>query len=44
MVPKDHADSNYKLAMDGFLSKVLVWIIFDELTVGWLKDGYNTEM
>jgi 6-phosphogluconolactonase len=28
VVPKDHADSNYKLAMDGFLSKVLAWIIF----------------
>jgi 6-phosphogluconolactonase/glucosamine-6-phosphate isomerase/deaminase len=28
VVPKDHADSNYKLAMEGFLSKVLAWIIF----------------
>lgn len=24
MVPKDHEDSNYKLAYDGFLSKVLL--------------------
>jgi 6-phosphogluconolactonase/glucosamine-6-phosphate isomerase/deaminase len=28
VVPKEHADSNYKLAMDGFLSKVFAWIIF----------------
>jgi 6-phosphogluconolactonase/glucosamine-6-phosphate isomerase/deaminase len=29
VVPKDHEDSNYKLALDGFLSKVFpreLWI------------------
>lgn len=26
MVPKDHVDSNYKLAYDGFLSKVFFFV------------------
>ena len=29
VVPKDHVDSNYKLANDGFLSKVNCWSIFN---------------
>lgn len=28
VVPKDHEDSNYKLAYDGFLSKVQFYIYF----------------
>jgi 6-phosphogluconolactonase/glucosamine-6-phosphate isomerase/deaminase len=30
VVPKDHEDSNYKLALDGFLSKVV-------LVISWTK-------
>jgi hypothetical protein len=31
VVPKDHEDSNYKLALDGFLSKVF-------FAISWTKD------
>ncbi|KAL0010366.1 hypothetical protein SO802_005474 [Lithocarpus litseifolius] len=27
VVPKDHEDSNYKLAYDGFLSKLIMWLL-----------------
>ena len=29
VVPKDHPDSNYKLAYDGFLSKVILRSLFE---------------
>lgn len=35
VVPKNHEDSNYKLAFDGFLSKVLFTVSFSFLN-GWL--------
>ncbi|KAJ4982430.1 hypothetical protein NE237_033267 [Protea cynaroides] len=47
VVPKDHADSNYKLAYDGFLSKVpippsQVYAIDDKLSAEGAADAYET--
>lgn len=47
VVPKDHADSNYKLANDGFLSKVPippgnVYAINDALSAEGAADDYET--
>ncbi|CAA7403701.1 unnamed protein product [Spirodela intermedia] len=47
VVPKDHADSNYKLAYDGFLSKVpippgQVYAINDSLSAEGAADDYET--
>ncbi|KAK6933686.1 Glucosamine/galactosamine-6-phosphate isomerase, partial [Dillenia turbinata] len=47
VVPKDHADSNYKLAYDGFLSKVplptgQVYAINDALSAEGAADDYET--
>lgn len=47
VVPKDHADSNYKLAYDGFLSKVPilsgnVYAINDALSAEGAADDYET--
>ncbi|XP_034710360.1 probable 6-phosphogluconolactonase 4, chloroplastic [Vitis riparia] len=47
VVPKDHVDSNYKLAYDGFLSKVpippgQVYAINDALSAEGAADDYET--
>uniref|UniRef100_A0A0E0AYI3 6-phosphogluconolactonase n=1 Tax=Oryza glumipatula TaxID=40148 RepID=A0A0E0AYI3_9ORYZ len=47
VVPKDHADSNYKLAMDGLLSKVpipasQIYAINDTLSAEGAADEYET--
>uniref|UniRef100_A0A0E0LXN2 Probable 6-phosphogluconolactonase n=1 Tax=Oryza punctata TaxID=4537 RepID=A0A0E0LXN2_ORYPU len=47
VVPKDHADSNYKLAMDGLLSKVLIpasqiYAINDALSAEGAANEYET--
>ncbi|XP_062194146.1 probable 6-phosphogluconolactonase 4, chloroplastic [Phragmites australis] len=47
VVPKDHEDSNYKLALDGFLSKVpiptgQVYAINDALSAEGAADDYET--
>ncbi|KAJ0968450.1 hypothetical protein J5N97_025367 [Dioscorea zingiberensis] len=47
VVPKDHPDSNYKLAYDGFLSKVpippgQVYAINDSLSAEGAADDYET--
>ncbi|XP_006659657.2 probable 6-phosphogluconolactonase 3, chloroplastic [Oryza brachyantha] len=47
VVPKDHADSNYKLAMDGLLSKVpipasQIYGINDALSAEGAADDYET--
>ncbi|KAM7271534.1 hypothetical protein ACFE04_030748 [Oxalis oulophora] len=47
VVPKDHEDSNYKLAFDGFLSKVpippgQVYAINDALSAEGAADDYET--
>jgi 6-phosphogluconolactonase len=47
VVPKDHVDSNYKLAFDGFLSKVpippgQVYAINDSLSAEGAADDYET--
>ncbi|KAF0898308.1 hypothetical protein E2562_007160 [Oryza meyeriana var. granulata] len=47
VVPKDHADSNYRLAMDGFLSKVpipasQIYAINDALSAAGAADDYET--
>ncbi|KQJ99267.1 probable 6-phosphogluconolactonase 3, chloroplastic [Brachypodium distachyon] len=47
VVPKDHTDSNYKLAMDGLLSKVpipanQVYAMNDTLSVEGAADDYET--
>ncbi|XP_065858486.1 probable 6-phosphogluconolactonase 4, chloroplastic [Euphorbia lathyris] len=47
VVPKDHVDSNYKLAFDGFLSKVPippgnVYAINDALSAEGAADDYET--
>ncbi|XP_062000539.1 probable 6-phosphogluconolactonase 4, chloroplastic [Rosa rugosa] len=47
VVPKDHEDSNYKLALDGFLSKVPipagnVYAINDALSAEGAADDYET--
>ncbi|KAJ6677410.1 6-PHOSPHOGLUCONOLACTONASE [Salix viminalis] len=47
VVPKDHPDSNYKLALDGFLSKVPippgnVYAINDALSAEGAADAYET--
>ncbi|CAO2838543.1 unnamed protein product [Amaranthus hypochondriacus] len=49
VVPKDHPDSNYKLAYDGFLSKVPippgnVYAINDSLTAEGAADDYETAL
>ncbi|XAR71594.1 6-phosphogluconolactonase [Bertholletia excelsa] len=49
VVPKDHKDSNYKLAYDGFLSKVPippgnVYAINDALSAEGAADDYETSL
>ncbi|KAJ6418896.1 hypothetical protein OIU84_002130 [Salix udensis] len=49
VVPKDHPDSNYKLAFDGFLSKVPipsgnVYAINDALSAEGAADDYETRL
>ncbi|CAL5004866.1 unnamed protein product [Urochloa decumbens] len=49
VVPKDHADSNYKLASDEFLSKVpipagQVYAINDALSAEGAAEGYETRL
>ncbi|KAM0860810.1 hypothetical protein ACQ4PT_046312 [Festuca glaucescens] len=49
VVPKDHADSNYKLAMDGFLSKVpipanQVYAMNDTLTAEGAAADYEARL
>ncbi|TVU04693.1 hypothetical protein EJB05_47823, partial [Eragrostis curvula] len=49
VVPKDHVDSNYKLAFDGFLSKVpipadQVYAINDALSAEGASDEYETRL
>ncbi|MQL87562.1 hypothetical protein Taro_020116 [Colocasia esculenta] len=49
VVPKDHVDSNYKLAYDGFLSKVpippgQVYAINDSLTAEGAADDYEASL
>jgi len=40
VVPKDHPDSNYKLAYDGFLSKVRV-VSFTDLLIYLYAVGFK---
>ncbi|EEF44158.1 6-phosphogluconolactonase, putative [Ricinus communis] len=49
VVPKDHVDSNYKLALDGFLSRVPipsdnVYAINDTLSAEGAADDYETRI